>query len=114
VKPASKMSSCRKPHVKREDDWRLERLIDRLPWRIRSGVRRVRQPSCRWLRIPTGLLLTCGGILGFLPLVGFWMLPIGLALLADDVSLLRSLRSRILDWLEQHHPAWIDDGVRRQ
>jgi hypothetical protein len=113
VKAALKMCSPRKPHAKTaEHDWRLERLIDRLPRRIRLSIRWVRQPSGRWLRIPMGLLLTSGGILGFLPLVGFWMLPIGLALLADDVSPLRSLRSRILDWVEHHRPAWIDDGVR--
>ena len=34
-----------------------------------------------------GLLLPFGGVLGFLPIVGFWMLPVGLALLADDVQL---------------------------
>jgi hypothetical protein len=60
-----------------------------------------------------GLLLTLGGFFGFLPLVGFWMLPLGLALLADDVPLLRSLRSRILDWVEHRHRDWIDDGARR-
>jgi hypothetical protein len=51
-----------------------------------------------------GVSLTLGGVVGFLPIVGFWMLPIGLALLADDVQLLRSLRSRILDWVEHHRP----------
>ena len=71
------------------DDWRLDRLIDRLPRRLRSTVRFFRQPSRRWLRFLMGLLLTFGGVLGFLPIVGFWMLPIGLALLADDVQLLR-------------------------
>jgi hypothetical protein len=107
------MPCWRKPHVKTtENDWRLERLIHRLPQRIRSGVHWVRQPSGRWLRIPVGSLLTLGGILGFLPLVGFWMLPLGLALLADDVPLLRSLRSRVLDWVEHRHPNWIDDGAR--
>jgi len=101
-------------HVKTaEDDWRLERLIYRLPARIRSAVRWVRQPSRRWLRIPVGSLLTVGGIFGFLSLVGFWMLPLGVALLADDVPLLRSLRSRILDWVEHRHRDWIDDGARR-
>ena len=54
-----------------------------------------------------GVLLTLGGVVGFLPIVGFWMLPIGLALLADDVHLLRSLRSRILDWVEHHRPDWL-------
>jgi hypothetical protein len=95
-----------------EDDWRLERLVRRLPPRIRSVVRLVRQPCHRWLRIPVGSLLTVGGIFGFLPLVGFWMLPLGLALLADDVPPLRLLRSRILDWVERHHPHWIENGVR--
>jgi hypothetical protein len=78
---------CRsKPRVKPvENDRRLDRLIDRLPQRIRSGVRRLRQPRGRWLRIPMGSLLILGGVFGFLPVVGFWMLPLGLALLADVV-----------------------------
>ena len=95
------------------DDWRLERLIDRLPKPVRATVRFVRQPSGRWLRIPTALLLTLGGILWFLPVAGLWMLPIGLALLADDVKLLRSLRSRGLDWIEHHRPHWLAHGCRR-
>jgi hypothetical protein len=96
------------------DDWRLERLINRLPKRIGSTVRFVRQPSGRWLRIPTAVLLIVGGILWFLPLVGLWMLPIGLLLLADDVPLLRSLRTRILNWIEHHRPGWLanDSSVR--
>ena len=91
------------------DDWRLERLIDRLPKRVRSTVRYVRQPSARWLRIPTGVLLTVGGVLWILPIAGLWMLPIGLALLADDVQPLRSLRSRTLGWVEHHRPDWLAD-----
>jgi hypothetical protein len=92
------------------DDWRLERLLNRLPKRVRSTVRFVRQPSARWLRIPTGVLLTVGGGLWFLPIAGLWMLPIGLALLADDVQPLRSLRSRTLDWVEHHRPDWLANG----
>lgn len=92
------------------DDWRLDRLIDRLPKRIGSTIRFVRQPSARWLRIPTGLLLTLGGVLWFLPIAGLWMLPIGLALLADDFRFLRSLRSRTLDWIERHRPDWLAHG----
>jgi hypothetical protein len=96
------------------DDWRLERLINRLPKRIGSPIRFVRQPSYRWLRIPMGLLLIVGGVLSFLPIAGLWMLPIGLSLLADDVRLLRSLRSRSLDWVELHRPDWLADGSRPQ
>jgi hypothetical protein len=92
------------------DDRRLDQLISRLPRRVSSAVRFVRQPSGRRLRIPLGILLTLGGIVGFLPIVGFWMLPIGLALLADDVSALRRWRSRILDWVEHHRPHWLIAG----
>jgi hypothetical protein len=56
------------------------------------------------------LLLTVGGVFWFLPIAGLWMLPIGLALLADDVRLLRSLRSRALDWVEHHRPDWLTNG----
>jgi hypothetical protein len=94
------------------DDWRLDRLIDRLPKRIGSTIRFVRQPSARWLRIPTGLLLILGGVLWFLPIAGLWMLPVGLALLADDFRFLRSLRSRILDWIERHRSDWLAQGPR--
>ena len=97
-------------HAVGADDWRLERLLNRLPKSVRSTVRFVRQPSARWLRIPTGVLLTVGGGLWFLPIAGLWMLPIGLALLADDVQPLRSLRSRTLDWIEQHRPDWLANG----
>jgi hypothetical protein len=37
------------------------------------------------------------------------MLPLGLMLLADDVAPLRSLRSRILDWIERRRPYWLID-----
>jgi hypothetical protein len=94
------------------DDWRFDRLVDRLPQRIGSTIRFVRRPSARWLRIPVGLLLTLGGVLWFLPIAGLWMLPLGLALLADDFRLLRSLRSRILDWVERHRPDWLAHEAR--
>jgi hypothetical protein len=90
------------------DDWRLNALIDRLPERLRSTVRALRRRSARWLRIPAGLLLIAGGILSFLPLLGVWMLPLGLALLAEDVPLLRNWRTRILNWVERRHPAWLE------
>lgn len=70
-------------------------------------VRRLRQPSAIWIRWLAGILLICGGLLSFLPILGLWMLPLGLMLLADDVVLLRSLRSRILDWIERRHPHWL-------
>lgn len=52
-------------------------------------------PRNRLLRIGLGLLLILGGLLGFLPVLGFWMIPLGLAVAAlDVVPLWRWLRGR--------------------
>jgi hypothetical protein len=53
------------------------------------------------------MLLICGGLLSFLPVLGLWMLPLGLLLLAEDVPPLKSARTRILDWVERRHPNWL-------
>jgi hypothetical protein len=90
-------------------DHRLERLIDRLPRFLRSRVRWLRQPSLIWLRIPAGILLIAGGLPSFLPILGLWMLPLGAVLLSDDLSSLRSWRTRLLDWMERRYPRWFAD-----
>ena len=90
-------------------DPRLDQLVDRLPRRLRSIVRWLRRPSSLWIPTPAAVLLICGGFLGFLPVLGFWMLPMGMILLADDLPALRSLRSRILDWIERRRPHWFAD-----
>lgn len=106
------------PSALSADNERLGRLLNQLPKPIRRCARSLLQPSARWIRIPVGVLLICGGIAGFLPVLGFWMLPIGLALLAEDVPMLRSVRSRILHWIERRHPRWLcpecSDGRHRE
>jgi len=81
-------------------DPRLDKLVDRLPPRMGDTVTYLLKPSSRWLRIPSGTLLIAGGVLSILPLLGVWMLPLGLAVLAEDVPALRSARAKVLDWLE--------------
>ncbi|WP_340689126.1 hypothetical protein [Salipiger bermudensis] len=51
------------------------------------------------LRLVLGLLLIIGGILGFLPILGFWMIPLGFAVaMLDLVPLYRAgLRRAGLD-----------------
>jgi hypothetical protein len=85
----------------------LQRLIDRLPPTLRRVVRLLRRPSSRWVRLPAGVLLVCGGLLSILPLLGIWMLPLGLILLAEDIAPLRRARDRLLDWVERRYPQWM-------
>ena len=96
---------------------RLERLIDRLPGRAQAATRWLRQPSSRWARIPAGMLLVGGGVLSILPLLGLWMLPLGLMLLAEDLPGLRRMRGHLLDWMADRRPHWFTEaeiGVDRR
>jgi hypothetical protein len=87
-------------------DPRLDKLVRRLPPRMGDTVTYLLKPSSRWVRIPSGALLIVGGVLSFLPVLGVWMLPLGLALLAEDVPALRSARAKVLDWVERKKPHW--------
>jgi hypothetical protein len=48
------------------------------------------------VRILLGCLLMIGGVFGFLPLLGFWMLPLGVMVLAIDVPWIRRRWRRFL------------------
>lgn len=55
----------------------------------------IKHPKWKWLRPPLGVLLVILGMFGFLPVLGFWMIPLGLAVLAVDFP----AAERALDWL---------------
>ena len=48
----------------------------------------------RWARLVTGVLLVGGGVLGFLPILGFWMVPLGLIVLSTDIPAVRKFNRR--------------------
>jgi hypothetical protein len=62
--------------------------------RVQYSVRRYP----RWLRLGIGILLMLGGVLGFLPILGFWMFPLGLLVLSYDLPRIRRWRRRIEVW----------------
>ena len=51
-------------------------------------------PESRPLRITLGVALVIGGIFGFLPILGFWMVPLGLYVLSRDFASVRRFRRR--------------------
>lgn len=57
--------------------------IRRMNQRFLVRVRRRVPPG---LRLVVGLLLILGGVLGFLPVLGFWMIPLGIGVAALDVK----------------------------
>ena len=72
--------------------------IDPRTREIVIGSFRMKLPESRWLRTLIGVLLICGGILGFLPVLGFWMVPLGLLVLSHDSHLVRRQRRRLAVW----------------
>ena len=83
----------------------LKRFEQRLPDRIARASCALRKPAARWWRIPTALLLIVGGVFSILPILGIWMLPLGLLLLAVDLPALRPPMTRMLHWIERKWPA---------
>ncbi|MEQ1770177.1 MAG: hypothetical protein ABL879_10080 [Devosia sp.] len=74
------------------NDPRFHRLFDRLSRKFPPAGRFlewIRRPSARLVRIPLALLLMLGGVFSFLPVLGIWMLPLGLLILAIDIVPLR-------------------------
>jgi hypothetical protein len=89
-------------------DRRLQRLAAHLPRGLRSMIHGLRRPSARWVRLPAGLMFLVGGtILTPLPVFGFWMLPVGLVLVAEDIPFARNCVARILDTIERRKPEWL-------
>jgi hypothetical protein len=57
--------------------------LRRMNQRFLVHVRRRVPPG---LRLVAGLLLMVGGVFGFLPVLGFWMIPLGLGVAALDIK----------------------------
>jgi hypothetical protein len=66
-----------------------------LRWGVESS------PLVRW---PIAIILVFGGFLGFLPILGFWMAPLGLILIAEDLPFLRPPLARLFAWILRRWP----------
>jgi hypothetical protein len=84
--------------VKRRER-RFQRQFDALERMIpgaRAPLARLRSNRWRLVRLPLALVLIVGGLFSFLPVLGIWMLPLGLLLLAVDLPCLRGPISVLL------------------
>jgi hypothetical protein len=79
-------------------DQEMDRFQDHTPTWVGHNIKRLRGDRARWVRVPTGIALIGGGVLSFLPVLGIWMLPVGLALLAQDIPAMRRPTARLLDF----------------
>lgn len=82
-------------------DRQLDKLEEALPDKPGAWLAWVRQPSHKVVRIPLAVLLCLGGIFSILPMLGVWMLPLGLMLLSIDLPFLQAPVNRVIIWAER-------------
>ncbi len=65
---------------------------------IKIGSYSYTLPNWAPARILVGVLLILGGLVGFLPVLGFWMVPLGILVLAHDIPRVRLFRQKVAAW----------------
>jgi hypothetical protein len=83
-----------------ELDQAFDGLQDLVSPRLARAVQWLRSPSSRLARIPVAILLLVSSFLWFLPVLGIWMLPLGLLIIAQDVPFLRKPVGKSMLWAE--------------
>ena len=91
-----RLDTLRDQHRRRLDR-QLELITKWVPFLSRP-MKVVLRPSMWVVRVPLGLLLIAGGFLGFLPVLGFWMIPVGVLILSVDIPRVRRGRRRLAVW----------------
>lgn len=81
-------------------DQAFEGLEREAPDTVARAIRWLRDPDSQWVRLPIGFLLIAAGLFGFLPIIGYEFIPLGLLLIAQDVPFLREPVGSFTLWLE--------------
>jgi hypothetical protein len=74
----------------------MNRFQNYVPTWVGHNLDRLRGKRAMWARLLTGVALIVAWSFLPLPLVGIWMLPVGLALLAHDIPAVRAPIARLL------------------
>ena len=76
--------------------------------RIEILGRSIRLPANRLARMGMGIAFMIGGVFSFLPILGLWMLPLGLVILSVDMPFVRRFRRRSeVRWGRYRRPKFV-------
>jgi hypothetical protein len=106
VAAASSLSAMTDRAVRRELDRYLTAIGAYLPVRFCRTIIWLRKPSRLPLRAAVSVLLIAGGFLSFLPVLGLWMLPLGLIMISQDLPFLRRPLLRAFRWTDRKWQGW--------
>lgn len=79
--------------------------LNKTTGKLEIGPAKIPMPGSRSGRIAVAAALMVSGLLGFLPILGFWMLPLGFLLLSNELHVVRRLRRRIAVWWSRRRQA---------
>src|SRR5215469_8884231 len=79
----------------------MNRFQNHIPTWVGHNLNRLRGKRAIWVRVSTGVALIVAWFFLPLPVVGIWMLPVGLALLAHDIPIVRAPIARLLHFLNK-------------
>jgi len=74
----------------------MDRFQNHVPTWAARNLKRLLGKHAIWVRVLTGVALIVAWCFFPLPVVGIWMLPVGLALLAYDIPMMRRPMARLL------------------
>jgi len=104
----SKNLPVSQPRTVNDYEAQMQALIRKLPEWMQKTLSWLRKPERKWVRIPAGILFMLGGCMAFLPVLGVWMVPVGILLLSEDIPFFRRLMEKALNWVQRKHPDWMD------
>ena len=78
--------------------------------KLRFGQHEVPLPSWKPLRIALGIAFLIGGVFSILPVLGLWMIPVGVLILSIDFPPVRRLRRRVESWYGR---SWLRGAIAR-
>jgi hypothetical protein len=64
----------------------LHKALHKLKRQIQRGLAWTNRNVPKKLRLLLGLVLIVFGLFGFLPVLGFWMLPLGVVIIWEDLK----------------------------
>ena len=71
-------------------------LSTRLKVKAKSFLAWVKHTVPPGLRLVVGIVFIIGGVFGFLPILGFWMIPLGIAIALMDIKpIWNAIRDRL-------------------
>ena len=88
-------------------DPELERIAGEKLRRIKLFGREIILPQSRLLRVTIGVVLVILGCFGFLPILGFWMIPLGLLVLSYEFAAIRRWRRRFVVQWSRREGRWL-------